>query len=154
MTAVAKPCYRMKPLEPPDSFHVNAAQGWIGLGDYAAANDELKQIDDVNSAHPDVLQVRWRIYAHAGRWDTCLRISTLLTTITPERRSGWICRAHTLDKLGRTRKAKDLLLSVETDFHSDSAILLHLARFCWGLGQIGEAKQWLGKALLVATGLE
>jgi hypothetical protein len=57
-------------------------------------------------------------------------------------------------QLGRTQKAKDLLLSVESDFESDSAILYHLARYCCGLGQVKEAEQWLGKALLVAADLE
>ena len=141
----------MKPLEPPDSFHLNAAQGWSGLGDYAAAKEELKQIAEANRTHPDVLQVRWRIYAHAGQWVACLRISALLITMTPERLSGWIYRAHTLDKLGRTQKAKDLLLSVVDKFESDSPIPFHLARYCCGLGQVKEAEQWLGKALLVAS---
>jgi predicted Zn-dependent protease len=144
----------MKPLEPPDSFRVDAAQGWIGLGDYASANDELKQIAEANSAHPEVLQVRWRIYAHAGQWNACLRISALLITMTPECRFGWIYRAHTLAKLGRTRKAKALLLSVVHKFESNATIPYHLARYCCGLGQVKEAEQWLGKALLVASDME
>jgi len=57
----------MKALQPPDSLHLQAAEGWIGLGDYAAANDELEQIAAANRAHPDVLQLRWRIYAHAEK---------------------------------------------------------------------------------------
>jgi TIR domain len=63
-----------------------------------------------NRAHPDVLQLRWRMYADARKWDACLDIATALTTKTPERRFGWIHRAHALDKLGRTLEAKDLLL--------------------------------------------
>jgi len=38
----------MKPLEPPDSFHLNAAEGWIGLGNYAAAQEELEHISPAN----------------------------------------------------------------------------------------------------------
>jgi tetratricopeptide (TPR) repeat protein len=71
--------------------------------------------------------------------------------MTPERRFGWIYRTHTLDQLGRTPKAKDLLLSVVNDFESDSAIPFHLARYCCGLGQVKEAAQWLRKALLAAS---
>ena len=91
----------MNPLEPPDRIHLQAAEGWIGLGNFAEANDELEQIAAANRAHPDVLQLRWRIYADLRNWDACLDIATALTTMMPERRFGWIHRAHTLDKLGR-----------------------------------------------------
>ena len=51
----------MKPPEPPDSQHLEAAQGWLDLGDHVEANEELEHIEAKNRAHPDVLQVRWRI---------------------------------------------------------------------------------------------
>jgi predicted Zn-dependent protease len=143
----------MKPLEPPDAFHLQAAEGWIGLGNYAEANDELEQIAAANRAHPDVLQLRWRIYADARKWDACLDIAPALTTMTPERRFGWIHRAHALDKLGRTREAKELLLSVEGDFEANSTISYHLAQYCARLGQIDQAKEWLAKAFLSADDL-
>ena len=144
----------IQPLEAPDSLHLQAADGWIGLGNYPEANEELGQIAAANRAHPDVLQLRWRIYANAEKWDACLDIATVLTTITPERRFGWIHRAHALDKLGRTLEAKDLLLTVVNDFESNSTIPYRLARYCARLGEIDQAKQWLGKALLSADGLE
>ena len=34
----------MKPLEPPDSFHLQAAQGWCELHAFLEANDELEKI--------------------------------------------------------------------------------------------------------------
>ena len=142
------------PLEPPDSLHLQAAEGWVGLGDYNSATEELDRISAANRDDPDVLQLRWRIYAHAKRWDACLEIATALTDKKPKRRFGWIHRAHTLDKLGRTQEAKDLLLSVVNDFESNSTIPYHLAQFCARLGQTDQAKQWLGKALLAADGIE
>ena len=143
-----------EPLQPPDSLHLRAAEGWIGLGDYSSANEELLRISALNRAHPDVLQLRWRIYAHANKWEACLDIATNLTAITPERRFGWIHRAHTLDRLGRTTDAKDLLLGVVKDFESNSTIPYHLARYCARLGELDQAKQWLGKAFVAADGME
>jgi predicted Zn-dependent protease len=144
----------MQPLAPPDALHLQAAEGWIGLGNYAEANDELERIAAANRAHPDVLQLRWRIYADARKWDACLDLATALTTMTPERRFGWIHRAHALGKLGRTLEAKDLLLSVVNDFEINLTMSYHLAQYCARLGQIDLAKQWLGKALLAADGFE
>jgi predicted Zn-dependent protease len=77
-----------------------------------AANDELEQIAAVSRGHPNVLQLRWRIYAHTGQWEACLDIATALTTVKPERPFGWMHRAHSLGELGLTQEAKDLLLSV------------------------------------------
>lgn len=142
------------PLQPPETIHLQAAEGWVGLGDFAAANNELEEISPASRAHPDVLQLRWRIYAHAAKWDACLDIATALTAMTPERRFGWIHRAHALDKLGRTQEAKDVLMSVVNDFESNSTMPYHLARYCARLGQIGQAKQWLSRALLAADGIE
>ena len=36
------------PLQPADEFHLEAASGWIGLGDFDSAREELAQIP-----HPD-----------------------------------------------------------------------------------------------------
>src|SRR5208283_683031 len=102
----------MKPLEPHDSLHLQAAEGWVGLGDYSAANGELDQISPASSTYPDALQLRWRISADAGKWDACLNIAAALTTTMPERPFGWIHRAHSLQQLGRTQEAKDQLASV------------------------------------------
>ena len=141
-------------LQPPDSIHLQAAEGWIGLGNYAEANEELEYITAENRAHPDVLQLRWRIYADARKWEACLHIATALTTMTPERRFGWIHRAHALDKLGRTLEAKDLLLSVVDGFEVNSTMPYHLAQYSARLGQIDQAKEWLAKAFLSADGME
>jgi hypothetical protein len=53
----------MKKLSPPDSHHLKAAEGWLGLGNYLEANDELENIGPQMRAHPDVLEIRWEIYA-------------------------------------------------------------------------------------------
>jgi hypothetical protein len=53
-------------LDPADHHHLQAAQGWLELGNHTEANEELERITPLNRAHPDVLQVRWRIYAAAG----------------------------------------------------------------------------------------
>jgi predicted Zn-dependent protease len=144
----------VKRLNTCDSLHLQAAEGWIGLGDYAAASDELEQISPASHAHPDVLQLHWRISADAEKWNVCLDIATALSKMTPERPFGWIHRAHSLDKLGRTQEAKDLLASVANDFESNSTIPSHLARYCCGLGQGNEAKLWLLRAFLVAADVD
>ena len=45
-------------LKHPDPMHLKAAAGWIQLGDYDSANDELEKIRADWRAHPDVLELR------------------------------------------------------------------------------------------------
>ena len=45
-------------------MHLKAAAGWIQLGGYDSANEELENIRAEWRAHPDVLDLRWFIYSH------------------------------------------------------------------------------------------
>ena len=51
----------MQKLEPPETHHVSAAIGWLGLGNVAEAKAELRQLYAAWQNHPDVLEIRWEI---------------------------------------------------------------------------------------------
>lgn len=87
------------------------------------ADAELDKITPQLRAHPHVRQLRWRICAQANKWDACLDIVTVLTKLTPERRFGWIHRAHSLHNLKRTAEAQEVLLSMADTFSPNAAIL-------------------------------
>ena len=57
----------MKPLENPDLLHLQAAAGWLELGNHIEANEELEKITPKLRAHPDVLEVCWQVYAAAKK---------------------------------------------------------------------------------------
>jgi hypothetical protein len=54
------------------------------------ANDELEEITPQLRAHPDVLELRWQIYAAAKKWEPCVDIAAAITKLAPDRPSGWI----------------------------------------------------------------
>ena len=71
-------------LSPADRTHLQAAEGWLDLGNPGQANAELEKIAPANRAHPDVLLVRWRVYAKAGKWGAATalyRATVLLSAI-------------------------------------------------------------------------
>jgi hypothetical protein len=103
------PDERMKPLEPPDIYHLRSAVGWLELGKPIEANEELENITPQLRAHPDVLKVRWRVYAQAKKWEVCCEIGRTLTELEPDKPGGWIDHAQSLHRLGRTEEAYDLL---------------------------------------------
>ena len=87
-----------------DLHHLNAAEGWLGLGDWQSADDELEAITPELRAHPEVLEVRWQVHAVAKRWEACVQIATTLAELAPDRPSGWIHRSFALHELKRTQE--------------------------------------------------
>ena len=80
----------MNPLRPTDLHHLRAAEGWLELGNHVAAFDELEEIEPKLRGHPEVLEVRWRIYEMADKWDYCIEIGNALVKMKPDDLSCWI----------------------------------------------------------------
>ena len=74
----------MNPLSHEDQSHFEAAEGWLFLGDVMEANAELDNITPLFRAHPDVLALRWSIYAKAGRHDMAFEVARGLVEWMPE----------------------------------------------------------------------
>ena len=138
--------YRMKSLQPPDTLHLQTAQGWFELGDHVEADAELDKIRAKYRAHPDVLELRWQIYAKAKRWDACLEISTAITKTAPERAVGWISRSFALHEMKRTQEAWDNLFAVAERFPNVATVSYNLACYAAQLGKLWESQQWLKQA--------
>ena len=96
-------------MEPPNSTHLRAAHGWLELGNYQAAFDELEEIEPEWRIHPDVLEARWFVYEMAEKWKFCIEISNTLVKMKPDDLSCWIRRSYVLHKLERTQEAYDQL---------------------------------------------
>jgi len=133
----------VKPLEPPGSHHLNAAQGWLGLGDCQSALDELAFIDPVMQSHPDVLAVRCDIYTAAMKWPEVVAVAWTLVKLVPDEPNGWVRRSFALHGLKRTQQAFDLLLPAARKFPEIPMIPYNLACYCAQLGKLKEARRWL-----------
>lgn len=77
----------MTHLEPGDQKHVDAAEGWIGLGNWSEANEALERVSPGQRDHPDVLSARWQVHALAGRWDIAVELAEVLMRAAPNRRA-------------------------------------------------------------------
>jgi tetratricopeptide (TPR) repeat protein len=139
----------VKKLTLPDQRHLDAAEGWLGLGDHLAANEELDQISPVLRAYPKVLQVRYEVYAQAGRWEACVDIAAALVTSNPGMSFGWVHRSFALHELKRTEEAHDLLLPAVKRFPGHWVTPYNLACYCSQLKRFEEATDWFRKAMLI-----
>ena len=139
----------MKPLQPPDSHHLQAAIGWLELGNYTEANEELEKITPGLRSHPDVLSVRWQIYAKDGKWGTAAEIAHALNRIRPLEPQFWIWRAYATRRMpgGGIPQAKEVLDKAQPLFSKEPLIAYNLAFHECQIGNQKEACAWLKKAL-------
>ena len=138
-------------LEPPDRHYLNAAIGWLELGNTAEAKAELSSVSPTHQLHPDVLEVRWSICAKEENWPQALEIARALIQAAPQRHSGWINQAYALRRVpeGGVKNAWQALLPAFDKFPKESIISYNLSCYACQLGQLDAARVWLKRALVL-----
>ena len=140
------------PLEIPESFGVEAAQGWLGLGLPEEADAELASIPAHLVQHPQVLNVRFEICAARADWKQALDFAARMIQVAPGHGLGWVNQSFALHELKRTAEARDHLLSVVDKFPASPTIRYNLGCYECQLGRLDEAKKWLTEAFLLGEG--
>ena len=133
-------------IEPPDTHHLSAAIGWLELGNHLEANVELQRIDANLRAHPDVMEVRWQIYAKAKWWEACEDLAGAIIKLAPDRSSGWIYRAYSLRRVKGLMAAWMSLLPAAEKFPNEWLISFNLSCYSCQLGNLENARKWLLQA--------
>ena len=143
----------MKELEFKDRRHLKAAEGWLELGNVFEANEELENITPQMKAHPDVLCLRWQIYADAKKWEMAAEVARGISITVPDSPFGWIHWAYSLHELKRTKEAYEIVNSVVAKFPDEFMMRYNLACYSCRLGNLKEAKLWLEKAIVSGHGV-
>lgn len=143
----------VKPLEPPDSHHLAAAEGWLELGNPEEAAAELARVASEQARHPAVLDLDWQIHARLREWEICLELASRLVQLAPELPSGWIHRSYALHELKRTIEARDQLLPAVAQFPEEAILTYNLACYECRLGNLGPARQWLKRTFAINQGI-
>lgn len=133
-----------------DIRHIQAAEGWLGLGDHLEAKEELKNISATYRKHPAVLMLRCMVHYNAKNWPMVFEIADTLTTIAPNNPFGWLQRSHALHFMGQTDKAWKGLLPVAKRFNLFCSVSYDLACYAAVLGKLEEARLYLHRAFAVA----
>ena len=141
----------MQRLVPPDSHHLNAAVGWLGLGLPDDAQAELKLIAPAHQSHPDVLEVRWTIFAQEHRWDAALEVARNLMAQAPDRADGWLHHAYALRRVsdGGLEKAWAALHPAADKFPKEPVIPYNLSCYACQMQQLDQARVWLKRAIKI-----
>jgi tetratricopeptide (TPR) repeat protein len=136
------------PCEPPDVHSIDAACGWLELGDAASARKELADLDASLKKHPDVLLLSWDIDAALGDWEAAYATAQEMMRVIPDDIRSWLNRSIALRHAegGGAQAAYDALLTGERHFDLNSRFYLHLARHACQAGKLQEARLWLCRA--------
>ena len=143
----------MQSLEPPDSFHVQAAKAWLEEGKAFDAQQEFDKIAPPLQNHPAVLELQWAIQARARNWEASLKTAQAIVTLAPERPNGWISRSFVLHRLKRTTEALNQLFPAVEKFSTIPIIPFNLACYAAHLQDLWEAGRWLQQACAVGGDL-
>ena len=141
----------MQRLGTPDSHHLNAAIGWLGLDCVAEARSELDLIATAQQKHPAVLEARWTICAREKRWADALEIAQTELAVAPDQASGWLHRAYALRRVpdGGLSRAWDALLPAAEKFPHEPVIAYNLSCYACQLQQLDLARHWLQQAMKI-----
>lgn len=126
----------------PDPFHVNAAQGWLGLGNVDEALAELDRLAPASRNHVGVLELRFIALSRAKRYEEALHVAERQIVAHPAEAQGWINRGNALFWLARYDEAHRAVTAVLDQFPDQWTLRYNLACYCIKLGRMEEAKEW------------
>jgi hypothetical protein len=144
---------RVQKLGPPDSHHLAAALGWLGLNCTSDARSELAKISAAHQNHPDALEIRWTLCAHEKRWADALKIADLELQSAPNDAGGWLHRAYALRRVngGGLPQAWDALLPASEKFPAEPVIAYNLSCYACQMQQTDIAWTWLQRAVKIGN---
>lgn len=118
----------------------------MALGNPTEALLELDKIAPERNSHPDVLGLRWHIFAQTKKWENCIEIGRKLVSVAPDRPTSWIWHAQAFYRLQRYDQAFDALKPALEKFPNDAFVYYDLACYHCLLGRLREARTLLNHA--------
>ncbi len=132
-----------------DARVLHSAEGWFALGNLDEANLELDKISLQHRSHPDVLFLRWQIYAREQNWSECLLLALSWTEQSQKDPRGWIALAETFYHKNQLIEAYELAAAKARQFPRSWKLLYNAARYACLIGKRAEAEQYFQLAMAV-----
>jgi predicted Zn-dependent protease len=136
----------MSPSGSLDRFYLDAAAGWLLLGNLVEAKANLDQITPLGRLQPEAMLTRWQVFVQLREWEQAHHLARAFTRLCPLLPAGWVCLSYTLYRMDRREEARDVLLAQVERFPQFSVIPYLLASYAWKAGRRQEARQWLARS--------
>ncbi len=142
---------QMNELAPEDTHRLNAAIGWLGLGNVDEAAVELRFMTETGKVHPDALEIRFSVLAQLGEWDEARQVAHELKNRQPDRATGYLNYTYALRRSvdDSLEACWETLQEAAERFPDEPIIPYNLACYACVLNRMDEARQWLGRAIEV-----
>ena len=132
---------------PLEERHLTAAQGYLDLGLFIEANDELEQMDADVRHLPEVLEVRLGIYRALEKWELVEVVARKLAQYDPQEPRWRIEWSHASKLRGNTDAARLILVDGIKLTSGSGELYFALACLEATAGNIGAAKEALHSAI-------
>lgn len=127
--------------------HLEAADGWLGLGDWQEADKELDCLAPEMRDQPEVLHVRLRSFTASARWSQANAVAAQLLKLKVTDPSMWITFANLMREQGFFRAGR-LTLSTAVDlFPKDPFIHFNSACMECLCGRLEQALERVREAI-------
>jgi tetratricopeptide (TPR) repeat protein len=123
-----------------------AAQGYVELGLFAEAREELGALPEGLQERTDVVEVTVLCLMGEQRWEEALAFARRLCASEPEEPGGFIHAAYCLHEMGRTREAVDVLVRGPASLQGKAVFFYNMGCYRAKLGEVDAAVEMLQKA--------
>jgi tetratricopeptide (TPR) repeat protein len=120
-----------------------AAQGYVELGLYPEAREELVPLPPEAFERVDVIELTLLCFMGECHWEEALALTYKLCGLEPDEPGGFIHAAYCLHELGRTNEALDLLARGPTALKTKPVYYYNLGCYLARLGQVDQALRLL-----------
>lgn len=127
--------------------HLRAAQGYIELGMFVEASDELECIAPEHRSQPAVLAFRYEIYSRLEIWTHAEVVARQLVKIAPEDQGCWISWAYATRRCQSIDAANQILLDAEKLHPKNANIQFNLGCYACQMGNLEESKRRVEAAI-------
>jgi tetratricopeptide (TPR) repeat protein len=128
----------------PTRKHLDYALGYIELGLFAEAREELSRITAADRKLPPVLGVLLELAMSEEAWTAVVKLAPQVADVDPSNERPWIAWAYALRERGNISEARDVLLRGAAAISEPSVLVdYNLACYFCLLGDLKEARRRL-----------
>jgi tetratricopeptide (TPR) repeat protein len=136
-----------------DGKHLLSARGYVDLGMFIEANEEIEAIDPLCRCLPVVLATRLAIYSGLQRWELVGVVAQKLAEFDPDDPQWPLSLAYATRRTESVEAARTILQRAIKRHRKDATIRYNLACYECQLGDIPAAKRYLKRAFELAPEL-